>query len=426
MQSKALEEAVTTVTEVSGESVRVLKKPSRSTADCDVLVIGAGPYGLSAASYLRAAGIETRVFGTPMEFWAKQMPAGMCLRSNWGASHIADPKQSLTLDAFRESQGSPIGKPIPLDRFVEYGLWYQKKSLPDLDPRQVTSVASDSHGFEVTLNDDSRFIAQRVVLATGIAAFDYRPPEFRGISRDLASHTTAHQDLTRFKGQRVAIVGGGQSALESAALLREAGAEAEVFVRAPALNWVGLHSGLHHLGLLSAMLYSKRDVGPAGISRLVAAPHLFRRLPRKLQDKVAYRAIRPAGAGWLQPRLQDIPIRLAAKLAAATESGQKLELKFDDGSERTVDHCLLATGFRVDVSRNSILAPALVKQIERANGYPVLRTGLESSVAGLHFLGKPASWSFGPLLCFVSGTEFAATELLRGIRANRRSGANRG
>jgi hypothetical protein len=162
-------------------------------------------------------------------------------------------------------------------------------------------------------------------------------------------------------------------------------------------------------------MYSKCDVGPAGISRLVAAPHLFRTLPRRFQDRTAYRAIRPAGAGWLQPRLTGVSITLGRKVVAATPTGSQLHLKLDDGSERIVDHALLATGFRVDVSRYGFLSPAILQHLETVNGYPVLQRGLESSVKGLHFLGKPASWSFGPLLCFVSGTEFAANELISGI-----------
>ena len=67
---------------------------------------------------------------------------------------------------------------------------------------------------------------------------------------------------------------------------------------------MGLHPKLHHLGMISKMLYSKRDVGPAGISRLVAMPNLFRRFPRGFQDRTAYRAIRPAGASWLKPQNQ--------------------------------------------------------------------------------------------------------------------------
>ncbi|MGC2325602.1 MAG: FAD-dependent monooxygenase, partial [Candidatus Sulfotelmatobacter sp.] len=117
--------------------------------DCHVAVIGAGPYGLSSAAYLRAAGVETRVFGEPMSFWENQMPAGMCLRSNWGASHIADPKQALTLDEYVRQKGNHISKPIPLDRFVDYGRWYQEQAVPNLEKRHVTSVEIEPHGFKV-------------------------------------------------------------------------------------------------------------------------------------------------------------------------------------------------------------------------------------------------------------------------------------
>ena len=106
------------------------------------------------------------------------------------------------------------------------------------------------------------------------------------------------------------------------------------------------------------MMYSDRDVGPAGISRLVAVPHLFRRFPRAFQDRTAYRAIRPAGAGWLQPRIAGIPITLGRKVVSATVAGSELRLRLDDGTERLVDHALLATGFRVDVSRYPFLSPS--------------------------------------------------------------------
>jgi FAD-dependent urate hydroxylase len=58
------------------------------------------------------------------------MPVGMCLRSNWGASHIADPKQELTLDEYCRQKGNHISKPIPLERFVDYGRWYQSQAVP--------------------------------------------------------------------------------------------------------------------------------------------------------------------------------------------------------------------------------------------------------------------------------------------------------
>src|ERR1700689_5018718 len=120
---------------------------------CNVTVIGAGPYGLSSAAYLRAAKVETRVFGEPMSFWEKQMPAGMCLRSNWGASHIADPQNALTLDEYSRQKGNHISKPIPLERFVDYGRWYQAQAVPNLEKRQVRSVEGAPLGFKVAMED---------------------------------------------------------------------------------------------------------------------------------------------------------------------------------------------------------------------------------------------------------------------------------
>jgi len=386
---------------------------------CEVSIIGAGPYGLSAAAYLQSAGVEVRVFGEPMSFWQKQMPVGMCLRSSWGASHIADPKQALTLDAYCRQNGNHVAKPIPLDRFVDYGCWFQRQAVPNLERRSVRCIDLADGGFKVSMEDGEEFLSRRVVLATGISTFTRRPTEFDGIPSALASHSSEHSDLRKFKGQRVVVIGAGQSALESAALFKESGIEVEVIGRQRNLNWVGLHPRLHHLGFVSSLLYSKRDVGPAGISRLVSMPHLFRLFPREFQERTAYRAIRPAGAGWLQPRLTGIPITLGHKVVSARASNSHLELKLDDGTERRVDHALLATGYRVDVSRYPFLSSTIVKELETVSGYPVLKRGLESSVPGLHFLGKPGAWSFGPLLGFVSGAEFASTELTRSIARNR-------
>lgn len=380
--------------------------------DCNVTVIGAGPYGLSSAAYLQAAGVETRVFGEPMSFWENQMPAGMCLRSNWGASHIADPKQELSLDAYCRQSGNHVTKPIPLERFIAYGHWYHSRAVRNTEDIHVRCVTLNPRGFKVVLANGEEFTSRRVVVAAGIGAFAARPPEFDGIPSPLASHASESNDLNKFKGQRVVVIGAGQSALESAALLKEAGVEVELIARQKKLNWVGLHPGLHHLGSLSRLLYSSRDVGPAGISRLVSMPHLFRTLPRTLQDRIAYRAIRPAGVGWLRPRLQGVSITLGRKIVSATSTDSQLRLRLDDGTERLVDHALLATGFRVDLSRYRFLSPSILQRLQTKAGYPVLQRGLESSIAGLHFLGKPAAWSFGPLLGFVSGTEFAANALL--------------
>jgi len=382
---------------------------------CNVAVIGAGPYGLSAAACLRAAGVETRVFGQPMSFWKRHMPVGMCLRSPLDGSNLADPDRKFSLKAYARAKGHPLTSPLPLERFVDYGCWFQQQTVPDIDQRLVTRVEQGATGFQLTLQDGERVKAKRVIVAGGIVPFAYRPPQFQGLPAELASHSCDQTDLRRFTGKRVIVVGGGQSALESAALLHEAGAEVRVVIREAGLRWTWQRPWLHTFRPIGRLLYASPDVGPAGISHVVAAPNLFRRLPRGVQKQWAERSIRAAGAGWLKPRLLQIPLTTARSVASAVPSNAHLNVRLDDGSELSADHLLMATGYRVDISKYEFLAPELLSRITSVEGYPVLDGGFETSVEGLHFLGAPAAWSFGPLMRFVAGADFATRTLARSI-----------
>lgn len=389
----------------------------------DVIVLGAGPYGLAAGNHLKQIrGLDVRVFGDPMSFWAKTMPKGMFLRSNWTATQIADPTHMLTLENFRSENGNHLNTPVPLDRFVQYGLWYQRRALPDLDRRMISLVESDAKGFRVTLNDGEALTAKRVVVAAGIGSFTRRPAEFASLPSHLASHTSEHADLAVFAGKTVLVVGGGQSALESAALLHENGAAAEVVARTKKINWLqGWASKTLHHGLgkvTNRVLYAPTDVGPAGISQLMARPDLLKKLPRSLQNKLRIRSVRPAGARWLVDRLKEVPIRLNTSVSSFSVTGDKIAVRLSDGTSRTVDHLLMGTGYRVDVSKYAFLSPGIVSSLKTLNGFPLLTEGMETSVPGLHILGAPGIWTFGPLLQFVSGTHYACKSLARVVSRN--------
>jgi FAD-dependent urate hydroxylase len=380
----------------------------------DVAIVGAGPYGLSAAAHLRTIpGLQVRVFGEAMSFWRRNMPARMLLRSPWDATHIADPNGKLKLEAYTAARGNHVPSPIPLERFVDYGLWFQQKVAPDLDRRKVTCITQESHGFRVGTEDGDLLRADRVVIAAGIAAFASRPPELKDLSPELASHSSDEGDLAGFNDKRVLVVGGGQSALEAAAILHESGADVEVVVRKPEVHWLGWKGRISKIKPLGRLLYSPRDVGPAGLSQLVARPDYFRMLPRSLQTWTDRRAIRPAGAGWLHPRVKRVPITVGVACKSAVPVARRLRVTTDDGVDRLVDHVVYATGFRIDIAKYAFLSPQLLTCIDRVGGYPRLSTGLESSVPGLHFLGAPGAWSFGPVLRFVSGTYYALDALKR-------------
>lgn len=389
-----------------------------TTATCDVAVIGAGPYGLAAAAHLRrSTDLELRIFGDPMSFW-RGMPRGMLLRSAWEASHIAFPSGDLSLDAYLSDTDSRFAAPIPLASFVDYGKWVQERVAPDVDRRRVTSVSREDEGFALSIDDGQTLHAGRVVVAAGIASFARRPLEFDGFSSDTASHTSDWDELAAFSGRRVVVIGGGQSALESAALLHESGAHVEVIARRESLTWLKGGVIQRRLGRFKPVFYAPTDVGPLGMSRLLAVPEAFRLFPRGLQDKMARRAIRPAGAKWLQERLADVPLTTGLSVVAA-QNGDGVRIELDDGSARLADHVMFGTGYRVDVARYAFLDPGLVAAIRQVDGYPVLGRGLESSVSGLHFLGAPAAWSFGPLMRFVSGTWWAGSALRRAVSGRR-------
>jgi FAD-dependent urate hydroxylase len=390
------------------------RRPRSST--CDVAVVGAGPYGLAAAAHLLAVdGLTVRVFGEPMSFWERQMPVGMLLRSPREASHISDPAGALTLDRYEASIGVEPTRPVPLDRFVDYGRWFQREAVPEVEATRVVQVHGAPGGLRLELEDGAPVAARRVVLAGGIAPFAWRPQEFAGLSPELASHASEHTDLSRFAGASVVVVGGGQSALESAALLSEAGAEVRVLVRAPHVNWLVRSSRLHRLQFMRRLLYAPADIGPAGVSWLVASPRWFKRLPIDVQVPLARRSIRPAGSGWLVPRLESVPIEIGRAIVGATAAGGGVEIELENGERRSADHVLLGTGYKIDVSKLELLAPEVRGALDLVNGYPVLDRSFQSSVSGLHFVGAPAAWSFGPLMRFVAGTGFAARALTRGV-----------
>lgn len=390
-------------------------------SETDVAIVGAGPYGLAAASHVGRLGLSTAVIGEPMWFWRRRMPAGMLLRSPNVASDIADPDNKFSLGAYEAARRQPVPSPLPIDQFIDYGLWVQQQVAPAVEPRPVERIDRHHGGFRLTFADGEPIKAAQVVVAAGIAPFAERPQEFDQLPRELASHSSDHSDLSGLAGRSVAVVGAGQSALESAALLREAGCDIEVLARAPRVFFLRRQAWIHQLGPLTRLMFAPAEVGPAGLSRLVALPGWYRRLPRLLQDRFAARSLRPAGAAWLIPRLRDVLITSGVAVTGARRMNGAVRLTLDDGSERSVDHVLLATGFRVDIGRYAFLREDLLQALSRVDGYPCLSPTFESSVPGLYFLGAPAAWSFGPLMRFVAGTAWAGQALARGIERRARA-----
>jgi cation diffusion facilitator CzcD-associated flavoprotein CzcO len=379
----------------------------------DVAVVGAGPYGLAVAAHLRPAGASVRTFGKPMETWNRYMPDGMFLKSEGFASTIADPAGRLTLARFcRDTARSyaDIGSPVSIETFRSYGAWFQQEAVPELEDVAVVRVAPADGGFVLQLDSGEELTARRVVLAVGVPQFAHVPAVLGDLPTELVSHTSAHASLDGFRGREVAVVGAGQSALETAVLLREAGAHPTVVVRQREVRWNPTPATNHSP--------RRPPMTALGASWKLSAYEIFqpayRWFPKETRVRIARKTLGPAGAWWLRPRLApDVEILTGASIerASAVNGGVTIALNGAHDSELHVEHVIAGTGYRVDLDRLGWLDPALRARLARVHGAPRLSGHFESSVPGLYFVGLPAANTFGPAMRFVCGAGFAARRI---------------
>jgi FAD-dependent urate hydroxylase len=392
----------------------------------DVLIIGAGPYGLSISTHLRGRGIDHLIVGRQMDTWRNHMPAGMYLKSEPFGSDMSSPQAGYDLAGYSRSErvtGIERGTPLSLERFLDYADWYIKQLVPDVSDVTVTQVKAVNGGFQVAFADAEPVTARSVVVATGVLPYWYVPAELSSLPSELVSHTADHHRFDDLRGRRVAIVGGGSSALETAALLREAGGDPTLIVRCPdSPVW-----GTKPLPLTPLVRLRENKLCEGWKCPLWDSPTAFRRLPRSMRVDKAQTVLGPLGAWWLKPRVEGvIEILDRTHVRAAEPHGSGVRLLLDGPSQTSleVDHVIAGTGFHVDIARLAYLPEDLQARIATLSGYPVLSRAGESTVPGLYFVGAPAAFGLGPSMRFIAGTHNVAAQLTRSVarRAKRTRG----
>jgi thioredoxin reductase len=385
---------------------------SLSLADYDVVVVGAGPYGLSTAAHLLERGLNVAIYGKPLSFWRENMPRDMLLRSYWWASNLSDPQKQYGLARYFQENGMEAYDPLPAKTFIAYGLWFQKQLVPNIDETFIKTVELKEGRFILTLTDGRVIRSSAVVMAPGLGYYTYRPPEYNHLGAELVTHTAEHQLFDRFAGKQVIIIGGGQSALETAALAHESGAHVHLVSRSP-LTWIkGSGSFPEHRPLMERLRNPKAGISPGWFNwRLEHFPYLFQRLPRSTKDRLLDGPGRngPIGAAWLKPRIEGkVFLHELQHVQAVREMDDGVVLSLSNNEKLKADHVILGTGYHLDIRKLPMLHPQLLTNVQTYQNAPILNNRFESSVQKLYFVGYSSLLSFGPLYRFVVGTDAAA------------------
>jgi thioredoxin reductase len=392
----------------------------------DVAVIGAGPYGLSVATHLRARGVGFRIFGPSMSFWLR-MPLSLNLKSYGFATNVYVPHKHYDFPGYCRTRGLEPFDPCTMKSFAEYGLWVQERLVPEVEPAMVERVGSARGNFEVTLSSGETLSARQVIVAVGLSYFARMPEVLSGLPGELASHTADHVDYDDFKGKEVAVIGAGSSAVEAAALLHEAGADARLLVRGePPFFFDRIKP---HRSLLERIRVPNSALGQSQFSWMLEhvpfGPHY---LPEERRIRLLNSYLGPSAPWWIRKRFEgNVPVHAHCLVENAEPSGDRVRLRLrdGDGGERiaVVDHVVAGTGYDLNADRITFLAEELQARIARTERAPSLSRHFESSVPGLFFVGPASALSFGPLFRFVAGAKYAAPTVA--ARAARLAGWSR-
>ncbi len=363
----------------------------------DLIIIGAGPFGLSAASFANFHQIDYLVIGKPMAFWKENIPENMYLRS--GTDWHLDPYGNYTIETFLKSRNKTPEdvKPLPLTIFLDYAEWFQEQQNINVLDKLILKLdyLGGEKKYLITLKDGKEIKAINVLIAIGFKFFKKLPVYLtKKLPAGSFTHTCDVVKFEKFKDKSVLIIGGHQSAYEWAALIVEAGAKT-------------VHISHRH----EAPEFAESNwswIDPI-MDQMVDNPEWYRTLNEKEQEEIERKfwiedsqKLEP----WLLPRIdrENIKIWPLSNVVKCDESNSgQYKVHLDNGRRLEVDHIILATGYKVDINKIPFLSSGnILPKLNINEGFPDLDGYLQTSLPGLYMTSMIATKSFGRFFAYIA------------------------
>lgn len=182
----------------------IAKKPANLEGPWDVVIIGSGPSAFTAAIYTTRGAASTLILGG----------------ENWGGQLML----TTTVDNF---PGFPEGIEGPelMERMKSQATRFGAEFIGT----NVTSIEVEEKPFKVVTNDKT-YLAKSIIIATGAQTLWLDVPGAKDlIGRGISS--CAPCDAPFFRDKKVAVVGGGDSAMEEASVLTKYASEVTIIHR---------------------------------------------------------------------------------------------------------------------------------------------------------------------------------------------------
>ncbi|MBW0168841.1 MAG: NAD(P)/FAD-dependent oxidoreductase [Hydrogenophaga sp.] len=354
--------------------------PLDPDTEADIVVIGAGPAGLAVAACLMQRGHSPLVFDRAQEVASSWRRHYERLHLHTAKTHSALPGMAFPEDAPRY---------VPRQGVVDYLTAYARHhriepelgvNVEAIEPRQEPGAP-----WQVRLSDGRHYAANHVVVATGANRVP-QVPRLPGedVFQGRVLHSRSYRNAAPFAGQRVLVVGMGNTGAEIALDLVEHGVRAALSVRSPVnivrrevlgrptqLSSILLSKLPHALGDALATLFRDLTVGDLrrhGLPTARVSPQ------RQLREEGKTPVI---DVGTVK-RIQTGDILVYPGIQSLTSGG----VRFTDGTEHPFDAVLLATGYQPALQALFPYTPLPLDE----RGIPPGVSG-EGALQGVYFVG---------------------------------------